>query len=123
MKDIKDVEDIKLLINTFYQQVRKNETIGFIFNDVVKVDWDTHLPIMYDFWASILLGNANYQGNPMQTHIALSKRVQMGKKEFDTWISIFCNTVDQLFCGEKTEEAKLRAKNIAILMLYKIEHS
>lgn len=122
MKDITDLEDIKLLIDTFYIEVRKNETIGYIFDDIVKVDWDKHLPIMYSFWASILLGNSNYNGNPMQVHIALSERVKMGKKEFDTWLSIFNNTIEQLFCGEKTEEAKLRAKNIADLMRYKIEH-
>lgn len=122
MKDITDRQDIELFIDNFYQKVRKNEIIGFIFNDIANVDWDKHLPLIYEFWSSILLGSSQYQGNPMQVHIALSEKVHMGKKEFDTWLSLFNSTIDQLFCGEKAEEAKLRAKNIAALMQYKIAH-
>jgi len=41
--------------------------------------------------------------------------------QFNEWLRLFRSTVDELFIGEKAEEAKVRAENIARLMLHKIE--
>lgn len=121
MKDIESKDDIEILVNTFYESARKNETIGYIFNDVANVNWEEHLPRMYNFWESILLGGHSFEGNPMEKHISLSKKTEMNKIHFDAWVEIWCNTVDFLFQGVKANEAKLRGRNIAALMLYKIQ--
>ena len=47
--DITNRKDIEQLINAFYDKVKKDAVIGFIFNDVAKVNWEVHLPVMYDF--------------------------------------------------------------------------
>ena len=44
-KDIENREDIVVLINRFYEKVKKDEVIGYIFNDVAKVNWEKHLPV------------------------------------------------------------------------------
>jgi len=119
--DIQNRSDIELLVNTFYEKVRENKVLGYIFNDVAKINWESHLPKMYSFWASILLGEHSYSGNPMQKHIALSKVTEMTDKEFSEWLYLFIETVDELFEGEKANEAKLRAGNIARLMLHNIQ--
>ena len=119
--DLSDRNDIELLVNRFYDKVKSNQVIGHIFKDVAKVDWDTHLPKMYAFWASILLGDHSYSGDPMQKHIELSKLTAMTEVEFSEWLLLFTQTADELFHGEKSEEAKIRAANIARLMLYKIQ--
>ena len=121
MNDIQTRDDIEQLVNTFYDKVRTNVIIGFIFNDIVKIDWDKHLPVMYSFWSSLLLGDHSYSGNPMVKHIALSKLTQMTDTQFSEWLRLFYQTVDELFIGEKANEAKLRAANIARLMLHKIQ--
>ena len=46
-KDIENREDIILLVNTFYNSVKENKTLGYIFNDVAKIEWESHLPKMY----------------------------------------------------------------------------
>ena len=120
-KDIENREDIILLVNTFYNSVKENKTLGYIFNDIAKVDWQYHLPKMYSFWASLLLDEHSFSGNPMEKHIALSKITSMTETEFSEWILLFTNTVDALFEGETANEAKLRAGNIARLMLHKIQ--
>jgi hemoglobin len=122
-KDIYNREDVELLVDTFYDKVKANATIGYIFNDIAKVDWENHLPLMYSFWASILLGEHSFSGNPMDKHIQLSKIAPMTDKEFSEWLKIFIQTTDELFEGEKAEEAKTRASNIARLMLHKINTS
>jgi|SRR5690554_190640 hemoglobin len=119
--DIQNRSDIELLVNTFYEKVRENKMLGYIFNDVAKINWESHLPKMYSFWASILLGEHSFSGNPMQKHIALSKITEMTDKEFSEWLYLFIETVDELFVGEKANEAKLRAGNIARLMLHNIQ--
>jgi hemoglobin len=120
-RDIENRDDIELLVNSFYDKIRTNVILGHIFNDVAKVDWETHLPKMYSFWASLLLGEHSFSGNPMMKHVELSKMTAMTETEFSEWLSLFNQTVDDLFEGERAEEAKTRAANIARLMLFKIE--
>lgn len=122
-QDISSTSDIVLLVDTFYEKVKHNKTLAYIFNDVAKVDWPKHLPVMYSFWSGILLGDTVYTGNPMTPHILLSKKTPLTRKEFDEWYALFTETVDELFSGAKAEEAKTRAGHIANLMLYKIETS
>lgn len=119
--DITHRKDIELLVNTFYGKVRGNPILGYIFEDVAKINWKSHLPKMYSFWATILLGDHSFSGNPMQKHIALSKLTEMTDKEFSEWLRLFTETVDELFLGEKASEAKLRAESIARIMWHKIQ--
>jgi hemoglobin len=121
LKDIENREDIILLINTFYSHIKVNKTLGYIFNDVAKVNWQEHLPKMYSFWASILLGEQSYTGNPMEKHLSLSKITPLTESEFNEWLLIFDKTVDLLFEGKTASEAKIRAVNIARLMLFKVQ--
>lgn len=123
LEDIKDKEDIKALVNRFYESVNSNEIIGHIFTEVVNVDWNSHLPIMYSFWSGILLHDNSYSGNPMIKHIELSKKTVLSEKQFSEWLRLFHKAVDELFAGPKAEEAKVRATNIAGLMLYKIQNA
>ncbi|MEO5645236.1 MAG: group III truncated hemoglobin [Bacteroidia bacterium] len=120
-KDIENREDIELLVNSFYDKIRTNEILGHIFNDVAQINWEEHLPKMYSFWASLLLGEHSFSGNPMMKHIELSKLTAMTEVEFSEWLSIFYQTLDDLFVGSRADEAKTRAANIARLMLHKIE--
>ena len=122
LKDIENRIDVELLINTFYNKIRANESLGFIFNEVAKVDWENHLPIMYDFWESILFHNGTYKRNAMQPHIDLSKKTALTKEHFDQWLLIFKATVDELFNGATANNAKTRAISIATMIQLKISN-
>ena len=118
--DIENRTDIALLVNSFYEQVKKDEVIGFIFNDVVKINWETHLPLMYDFWENALFFTGTYSGNPMNLHQHLHHIRPLNSKHFTQWILLFNTTVDKLFKGEKANLAKQRATSIASIMAEKI---
>ena len=120
-KDITDRADIELLVNTFYEKVKNSPKIAYIFTDVAKINWEHHLPKMYSFWASMLLGERSFSGNPMQKHIEISALTPMGEAEFSEWLLLFTQTTDELFSGTKADEIKIRATNIARLMLHKIQ--
>lgn len=113
MNDIRDIDDIKTLIDTFYQTVTTDELLGPVFNDVTKVNWEHHLPVMYNFWEFLLLGGKHYTGNPIQKHFDLHQRFPLSAEYFDRWLEIFQKTVDQLFTGKVADDAKFRAYAIS----------
>ncbi len=118
-KDIQNREDIIKLVDAFYKKVKADDLIGNIFTDVVHVDWDAHLPRMYDFWENILFCTGNFDGNPMMTHKALNQKKQMDFTHFNRWNVMFKETVDSLFKGQKADEIKSRAMNISKAMMDK----
>lgn len=44
-KDISTSEDVKTLVDAFYNDVKSDPIIGYVFTDVAKVDWEEHLPM------------------------------------------------------------------------------
>ena len=120
LKDLENITDIEVLVQAFYTKVQKDDTIGYIFNDVANVNWDKHFPIMYSFWNSVLFGAASYKGNPMLKHIMLSREEPLQTEHFARWIQLWTSTVDENFEGPKAEEAKSKATSIKDLMMYKV---
>ena len=118
--DIENRQDVEQLIDTFYDKVRRDDVIGFIFNDVAKVNWEKHLPVMYDFWESVIFLTNKYVGNPMGVHIQLNERVKFTREHFHRWVQLFTGTVDALFEGKKADITKEKAFSIATIMETKI---
>lgn len=123
MKDITTRDDVEFLVKTFYDQVIHDELIGFFFTDIAKIDLGRHLPKMYDFWESILLGNPVYEGNPMRVHFPLNEVTALEEKHFNRWLQIWEKTVHNNFAGEKAETAITRALNIARIMNFKMSNA
>ena len=113
MNDIRNREDIILIVNTFYQNLQEEPELNRLFNDVVQIDWEFHLPKMYDFWETILFHKAVYKGNPMKVHVDLNQKSKLEKEHFNNWLHIFRTTVDSLFKGEVADLAKTRALSVA----------
>lgn len=118
LQDISNIEDIKLLVNTFYEKVQNDDLIGPIFNEKMMGRWPEHLEKMYRFWQTLLLEEHTYSGSPFPPH----KQLPVNQKHFDRWMEIFTETVDSLFIGKLAEEAKIRAANMAYMFNYKIEY-
>lgn len=117
-QDISNIEDIKLLVNTFYEKVQNDDLIGPIFNEKMIGRWPEHLEKMYRFWQTILLEEHTYSGSPFPPH----KQLPVNQSHFDRWMNIFTATIDSLFVGKLAEEAKVRAANMAYMFNYKIEY-
>src|SRR5690606_3660552 len=60
MRDIENRADIDALMSLFYNKVLTDDVIGYLFTDVAKLDLDHHLPVIGDFWETVLLGTGNY---------------------------------------------------------------
>jgi hemoglobin len=120
-KDIENRNDVILLVDAFYRKVLSDNTIGYIFTDVAKINLEEHMPKMYDFWETTLFQKSVYKGNPMQAHQILNSKEPLLKAHFSQWLKLFNETADELFAGEKTDLAKTRALSIATVLQIKIQ--
>lgn len=116
-KDIEERKDIELLITAFYTKIKSDSLLKNYFK---KVDWDKHLQIMFKFWENAIFYTGSYAGNPMETHKHVHKMMPLSKEDFEQWLHLFTDTVDEMYEGEKAELIKQRAFNIATVMQIKI---
>ncbi|GIV32637.1 MAG: hypothetical protein KatS3mg031_0172 [Chitinophagales bacterium] len=117
-KEIKNIEDIKLLVDTFYARVRTDTLLGDIFRNVIEDRWPQHLDKMYRFWQTVLLEEHTYYGSPFAPHAKLP----VEQKHFEHWLKLFNETVDSLFSGPKAKEAKWRAERMADMFQHKLAY-
>lgn len=117
-KDISNLQDIQLLVDTFYGKVREHSLIGPIFDEKIQNRWPEHLSKMYSFWQTVLLEEHTYSGRPFPPHAQLP----VGQEHFDAWLLLFTATVDHLFEGPLADEAKWRGAQMGKMFLSKIEY-
>lgn len=118
LTDITTDEDVKKFVDEFYDLVVQDDLLRPIFVDMAQVDFDEHLPKMYMFWSSMLLGAGTYNGQPFPPHAAL--RQHLTPAHFTRWVELFQGTIDRLFQGQTAETAKLRAQSIAWIFQNKL---
>lgn len=118
--DLTTRHDVERMVDAFYTRVRADALLGPIFDDVARTDWAHHLPKMYDFWTTVLFGQAAYSGTPLTVHRDLALRVPLEAREFERWLTMFGDTIDALFSGPGADHAKLRAARIAAVMQHHI---
>lgn len=107
--DIQTEGDIEKMVRAFYARVNVDPLLAPVFNDVAKVNWEEHLPLLCRFWSTLLFRTMTFEGRPFPKHIGLP----VEKEHFARWVSLFVGTVDELFAGAKAEEAKGFARSIA----------
>ena len=119
MHDIRDKEDVKVFVDSFYGKVRKDILIGPVFAAKIENDkWEPHLQRMYSFWNTVLFAVRDYHGNPFSKHATLPIK----QNHFERWVSLFTETIDENFEGEVAEDAKMRAIKMGKLFQSKLEY-
>ena len=119
-QEITSSADIEQLVNAFYQKAKHDDLIGHFFSEVVKVNWEKHLPVMYKFWENVLFYTGGYEGNPIDLHKHIHAISPLSAMHFHRWYELFSCTVDELFVGDKATLAKQRALSISTIMQIKI---
>lgn len=122
-KDIENRNDLLILVTKFYEKLLADSSISYLFTDVAKINLDHHLPVLIDFWDSILFQSDTYHKNAMQPHMDLHQKSPLTKHHFDTWLRYFKESVDELFAGDNTFIIKERATSIATVMQIKTHQS
>lgn len=116
-KDIDSLKDIQVLVDLFYAKVQEDPLLGPVFNGILSGRWEMHHRKLYRFWHTVLLRRPDYFGNPVPLHFSLN----LNDAHFETWLSIWTQTVDDHFEGKIAERAKFRGKTMADSFISRIK--
>ena len=117
MRDLADRDDVAQLVTAFYRAAFADSLIGPVFTDVARLDLEHHLPIMCDFWETVLFNAGLYRRNALQIHRMLHARHPLGAEHFERWLLLWATTVDMRFEGPVADRAKVQARRMAGSML------
>lgn len=118
VKEVTTLEDVQLIVDDFYGKIRMDDLLGDIFDNIIQDRWPEHIEKMYTFWQTVLLGENTYTGAPFVPHAHLP----VDQEHFDRWLSLFDETVDNYFIGERAEKAKWQGHKMAEIFLDKIRY-
>jgi hemoglobin len=117
-RDISTRDDLEQVLRRFYRAAMQDELIGYLFTEVARLDLEAHLPVITDFWESVLFHRLVYRGNPMRVHHALHAASPLRPEHFERWVAIWHESIGELFAGPVADEARRRAAIIAQTMQY-----
>jgi len=108
-------ENIKTLMDRFYSAVLKDELLADFFieklgDEMISDEWQHHLKLLTNFWASITLGDTAYKGQPVKPHMHMEG---LKRETFERWLELFFKTADRLYTKESADIFKSRSKTIA----------
>jgi len=121
-KDIGSREDIVNLLEAFYTKAFADDLIGKFFTEVMPLDLETHIPLIADFWESIVFGTFSYQKNVMEVHRLIHEKSAIRKEHLDRWVKLFSETMNSKCEGPNATLMLQRARSVATLMDIKLNH-
>ena len=121
-RDLRDREDLELLLQAFYQELLQDKAMHTIFHDVAGIDLNEHLSRIADFWEHLLWHTGAYAGNPMDVHLELHQAWPLSPVLFARWLDTFARVGRALFQGPNLETAIERAHSMARIMQMKINN-
>ena len=110
--EIADRAAVDALTAAFYEAAFADPLLGPVFT-ASGMDLATHLPIIGDFWETVLFRAGKYHRNVLAAHTSLHARVPLTAEHFGRWLELWEATVDANFAGEKADFAKVQARRIA----------
>ena len=121
MTDIQNRQDLEFLMDAFYAKLLADDAINYIFTDVAKINLETHLPHIVDFWEQVVLNSGNYKKNVLQVHLDLNEKEKLLPEHFEIWLEHLNQTVNSYFVGENASKIITRALSIATVMKIKLQ--
>jgi hemoglobin len=117
MRDIAGRADLDELLTAFYSQALADPVLRPVFVDEMRLDLREHLPVIAAFWEQVLFRTGEYSGQTMDVHRRVHQRIPLTSTHFDRWLELFQASVDRLFTGPVTDQAKAHAARMAAVFL------
>lgn len=115
-RDLADRSDVYALLSRFYGRVLVDDLLAEPFTEVRTQGLENHLPVMCDFWETVLFRAGLYKGSAMTVHGEVHHRHPVTHRHFIRWLTLWLDTVDTMFRGPVAELAKVQARRIAWAM-------
>lgn len=109
-------ENLNKLVISFYTRVFKDDLVGPIFIDILgknlkEEKWPAHIELLTNFWASLALGEKNYNSSPFAPHIEFKERLSV--KAFERWLKLFSETLNTIYHPQIADQFLAKSKTIA----------
>jgi hemoglobin len=114
--DLADRADVEGLLRRFYGRVLTDDVLGEPFTELRTKGLDSHIPVMCDFWETVLFRAGRYRGSALNAHRRVHDRTPLAGHHFARWLTRWNETVDEMYCGPVAEHAKVQAARIAWAM-------
>lgn len=114
--DIGTRADVEALLRCFYGRALVDDLLAGPFTEVREQGLESHLPVMCDFWETVLFGAGLYRGSALRVHERVRARHPFGGEHFDRWLSLWHAAVDEMYTGPRADRAKAQGAGIATAM-------
>lgn len=111
--DLSSRADIEALLRRFYGRVLEDEVLSEPFTNVRTKGLESHIPVMADFWETMLFRAGLYRGRVLDAHRGVHDRTAVSSRHFLRWLTMWNDTVDAMYRGPIAEHAKVQAGRIA----------
>ena len=111
--DVASRADVEALLWRFYGRVLEDNVLAEPFAEIRSKGLAAHIPVMCDFWETVLFRAGLYRGNALQVHRHVDDGHRLSDSHFMRWLELWCDTVDQMYAGPVAERAKVQGARIA----------
>lgn len=115
-RDLADRDDVYALLSRFYGRALEDDLLAGPFADVRAMGLEAHLPVMCDFWETVLFRAGLYRGSALTVHREVHHDHPLTHEHFIRWLTLWLDTVDAMYRGPVAEQAKTQARRIAWAM-------
>jgi len=112
-RDLAGRDDIEALLRRFYGKALYDDMLAEPFAEIRARGLESHLPVMCDFWETVLFRAGRYRRNALHAHQHVQQRVPLSADHFLRWLTLWNATIDQMYRGPLAEHAKIQAARIA----------
>jgi hemoglobin len=120
VKDLHTRQDVEALLRCFYGRAFHYDILAEPFADLRSHGLDEHLPVMCDFWETVLFRAGLYRRNALHVHRRLHQQTPLVAEHFARWLTLWNSTIDQMYQGPVAEHAKTQAARIATAMRHRL---
>ncbi len=105
-----------MLLRRFYGWVMVDDILAEPFAELRSRGLDSHIPVMADFWETMLFRAGLYRGSALQAHRHVHQRAPLSGRHFARWLTVWNDTVDEMFRGPIADRSKIQGARIAWAM-------
>ncbi|AFM16474.1 truncated hemoglobin [Mycolicibacterium chubuense NBB4] len=116
LRDVATRADIDVLLRRFYHEAFGDQVLAAPFAELASHGLEQHLPVMCDFWETVLFRAGLYRRNALTVHRGIHESTPLSAVHFTRWLALWTATVDQMYQGPVAEHAKIQAGRIATAM-------
>ncbi|MET0994940.1 MAG: group III truncated hemoglobin [Mycobacterium sp.] len=114
--DLETRTDVEALLRRFYGKVLVDDILARPFTEIRMRGLESHLPVMCDFWETVLFRAGLYRRRAVVAHQPVHDRHGFTAGHFLRWLTLWNSTIDDMYRGPVAEHAKIQAARIARAM-------